>query len=148
MLRCMSINLIKEWLMPTINVIHDELVQLAKEQNLTYKEIVEELKQFRKMRKTFKSRLSLIDSLEVNLPNYKSDKVKPTDYQKVEQQHIMDFIHSTTDRTIVSYRINYTDGSYYHLHTSGLRNYTSGYNGTILRYIRYMLSTNYNLTAH
>lgn len=134
--------------MATINVIHDELVQLAKDQNLTYKEIVKELKQFRKMRKTFKSRLSLIDSLEINLPNYKSDKVKPTDYQKVEQKHIMDFIHSTTDRTIVSYRINYTDGSYYHLHTSGLRNYTSGYNDTILRYIHYMLSTNYNLTAH
>ena len=88
MLRCMSINLIKEWLIPTINVIHDELVQLAKEQNLTYKEIVEELKQFRKMRKTFKSRLSLIDSLEVNLPNYKSDKVKPTDYQKVERRSL------------------------------------------------------------
>ena len=134
--------------MPTINVIHDELVQLAKDQNLTYKEIVEELKQFRKMKKIFKSRLSLVDSLEVNLPNYKSEKVKPVDYQKIEQQHIMDFIHSTTDRTIVSYRINYTDGSYYHLHTSGLRNYTSGYNDTILRYIHYMLSTNYNLTAH
>ena len=147
MLRCMSINLIKEWLMPTINVIHDELVQLAKEQNLTYKEIVEELKQFRKMRKTFKSRLSLIDSLEVNLPNYKSDKVKPTDYQKVEQQHIMDFIHSTTDRTIVSYRINYTDGSYYHKRIDGCNSYTSNYNHTILRYIHYMLSTNYNLTA-
>lgn len=133
--------------MATINVIHDELVQLAKDQNLTYKEIVKELKQFRKMRKTFKSRLSLIDSLEVNLSNYKSDRVKPVDYQKVEQQHIMDFIHSTTNRTIVSYRINFTDGSYYHIHTSGLRNYTSGYNQTILRYIHYMLSTNYDLAV-
>ena len=131
--------------MPTINVIHDELVQLAKEQNLTYKEIVEELKQFRKMRKTFKSRLSLIDSLEVNLPNYKSDKVKPTDYQKVERQHIMDFIHSTTDRTIVSYRINYTNGSFYHKQTDSSSSYTINYNNLILQYISYMLETNYNL---
>lgn len=135
--------------MPTINVIHDELVQLAKEQNLTYKEIVEELKQFRKMRKTFKSRLPLIESLEINIPaGYKSDKSKPSDYQKVERQHIMDFIHSTTDRTIVSYRINYTDGSYYHRRMDGCNSYTSNYNHTILRYIHYMLSTNYNLTAH
>lgn len=133
--------------MPTINVIHDELVQLAKEQNLTYKEIVKELKQFRKMKKTFKSRLPLIESLEINLPNYKSDKTKPSDYQKVEQQHIMDFIHSTTDRTIVSYRINYKSGSYYHKRIDGSASYSSGYNHLILRYISYMLSTNYNLTT-
>lgn len=131
--------------MATINVIHDKLVQLAKEQNLTYKEIVEELKQFRKMRKTFKSRLPLIESLEINLPNYKSDKTKPSDYQKVEQKHIMDFIHSTTDRTIVSYRINYTNGSYYHKRIDGSASYTSNYNHLILQYISYMLETNYHL---
>ena len=141
----MSTNTVKDKVMATINVIHDELVQLAKEQNLTYKEIVKELKQFRKMRKTFKSRLSLIDSLEVNLSNHKSDKVKPTDYQKVERQHIMDFIHSTTDRTIVSYRINYTNGSYYHKRTDSSASYTSNCNNLILQYISYMLGTNYNL---
>ena len=130
--------------MATINVIHDELVQLAKDQNLTYKEIVKELKQFRKMKKIFKSRLSLVDSLEVNLPNYKSEKVKPVDYQKIEQKHIMDFIHSTTDRTIVSYRINYTDGSFYNKRTDGSASYTN-YNHLILQYISYMLGTNYNL---
>ena len=143
----MSTNTVEDKVMPTINVIHDELVQLAKDQNLTYKEIVKELKQFRKMRKTFKSRFPLIESLEINLPNYKSDKSKPSDYQKVEQKHIMDFIHSTTDRTIVSYRINYTDGSYYHRCMDGCNSYTSNYNHTILRYIHYMLSTNYNLTV-
>ena len=141
----MSTNTVKDKVMATINVIHDELVQLAKDQNLTYKEIVKELKQFRKMRKTFKSRLPLIESLEINLPNYKSDKTKPSDYQKVEQKHIMDFIHSTTDRTIVSYRINYTNGSYYHKLTDGFSSYTSSYNHLILQYIKYMLGTNYNL---
>lgn len=145
MLRCMSTNTVKDKVMPTINVIHDELVQLAKDQNLTYKEIVKELKQFRKMRKTFKSRLPLIESLEINLPNYKSDKSKSSDYQKVERQHIMDFIHSTTDRTIVSYRINYTNGSFYHKRTDGSSSYTSNCNNLILQYISYMLGTNYNL---
>ena len=141
----MSTNTVKDKVMATINVIHDKLVQLAKDQNLTYKEIVKELKQFRKMRKTFKSRLSLIDSLEVNLPNYKSVKSKSSDYQKVEQKHIMDFIHSTADRTIVSYRINYTNGSYYHKRTDGSSSYTSNCNNLILQYISYMLGTNYNL---
>ena len=141
----MSTNTVKDKVMATINVIHDELVQLAKDQNLTYKEIVKELKQFRKMKKIFKSRLSLVDSLEVNLPNYKSEKVKPVDYQKIEQQHIMDFIHSTTDRTIVSYRINYTNGSYYHKRTDGSSSYTSNCNNLILQYISYMLGTNYHL---
>ena len=142
----MSTNTVKDKVMATINVIHDELVQLAKDQNLTYKEIVKELKQFRKMRKTFKSRLPLIESLEINLPNgYKSDKSKPSDYQKVEQKHIMDFIHSTTDRTIVSYRINYTNGSFYHKRTDGSSSCTSNYNHLILQYISYMLGTNYNL---
>ena len=97
------------------------------------------------MRKTFKSRLPLIESLEINLPNYKSDKSKPSDYQKVEQKHIMDFIHSTTDRTIVSYRINYTNGSFYHKQTDSSSSYTINYNNLILRYISYMLETNYNL---
>ena len=141
----MNTNTVEDKVMATINVIHDELVQLAKDQNLTYKEIVKELKQFRKMRKTFKSRLPLIESLEINLPNYKSDKSKPSDYQKVEQKHIMDFIHSTTDRTIVSYRINYTNGSFYHKQTDGSPSYTSNYNNLILQYISYMLETNYNL---
>ena len=52
--------------MSSINIVHDQLVQLAKDKNLTYKEILVKLAEYRKALKIFKARLPLVKCLEIN----------------------------------------------------------------------------------
>lgn len=130
--------------MSTINIVHDQLVQLAKDKNLTYKEILVELSQYRKAFKIFKARLPLVKCLEINLPDYNHSKHKPDGYQKIENQHLFDFIHTQSDIAVKSYKVTFRDGTYYHWRSDRSTSYTTGYNSAVVRYINNRLYDNFN----
>ena len=130
--------------MPSINIVHDQLVQLAKDKNLTYKEILVKLAEYRKALKIFKARLPLVKCLEINLPDYNHSKHKPDGYQKIENQHLFNFLHTPSDIVVKSYKVTFVDGTYYHWRCQESTSYTIGYNRLVVNYIANMLDDNFN----
>lgn len=107
--------------------------EYSKVNNITIKEALEKLKEFKRDLSTFKSRLSFVKSLEINVKEYSKDPVKK-DYQLLIGDQILDFILNL-DNKVESFKVTFTDDAYYAYYSNNSRGYVSGYNEFVVNFL-------------
>lgn len=107
--------------------------EYSKVNNITIKEALEKLKEFKRDLSTFKSRLSFVKSLEINVKEYSKDPVKK-DYQLLIGDQILDFILNL-DNKVESFKVTFTDDTYYAYYSDNSREYISGYNEVVVSFL-------------
>lgn len=116
-----------------IQSVYKRTKKLAKSENISIEEAIEKIIKFEKDLVKFKSRIGLIEKLEINAPRYKSDP-KPEGYlllttKKEILKHILN-----VKEYCKSYRVTFKDGSYYYVNDNGSQ-YTTNYNSVIVNFL-------------
>lgn len=116
-----------------IQNLYQQTKNLAKTENITVKEAINQIVIFKKDLTLFKARLSLIEKIEINAPKYSKDP-KPSGYLLLStKEEILNHILNL-EKECESFRVTFINGDSY-FNAGSHSQYTSNYNNIVVNFL-------------